>query len=151
MARVVTGVLVVLILAGCDHGSTDRQKPPPPYQSGTDIRNALVKSGLGCDEFQSIGTHRRDFGEEDAVETATCRVAGEVASISVWQGLGQKQDWAHTRATLGCEFTDSLGDASPVYVDGGRWTVRVDSQVLAGRISNAIGGEVRSVDCRSVD
>lgn len=151
MARVVAGVLVVLVIAGCGRDSTGQVRPAPQYQSGADIRNALVKSGLGCEDFQPTSPHQRDFGEEDAVETDTCRVDNEDASISVWRGLGQKQDWARTRATLGCQFADSLGSNPPIYVDGGRWTVRVESRTLAVRISDAIGGDVRTTDCRSSD
>lgn len=145
------GILVVLVLAACNRGPTGQEPLPPQYQSGTDIRNALVKSGLGCDEFQPISAHHRSFGEEDAVETDACRVDNQDVSISMWKGLGQKQDWARTRTTMGCQFADSLGNTPPVYVDGGRWTVRVESRMLASRISDAIGGDVRAADCRSVD
>jgi hypothetical protein len=151
MRRVVCGVLVVLALSGCGRESTGQAKLPPQYESGGQIRDALARSGLGCDGFQAIDAHHRDFGEQDAVETDTCRIDNEDVSISIWRSLGQKQDWAGTRAGLGCQFAESLGDNVPVYVDGGRWTITVPSRTLADRVAGALGGDVRSPDCRSIN
>ena len=152
MGRAVSAVLIVLSLAGCSQASTNGDVAlPPRFDSGPEVRDALIKSGLGCDGFRPIGRHHRDFGEEDAVETDSCRVDNEDVIISIWGGLGQKQDWARTRAGLGCQFADSLGSTPPIYVDGGRWTITVQSRALANRISQAIGGEPTFTDCRSLD
>ena len=151
MRRVLLGVAAVLALAGCDRpATTERAKPPPAYTSSAEVRDALIRSGLSCTDFQPVGVNQRDFGEEDASENASCRVDDEDISISIWRSLGQKQDWARTRATLGCQFAASIGSPVPTYVDGGWWTIRVPSRMLATRISEAIGGTATFTDCRSV-
>lgn len=152
MRRAITGVVLALALTACQGSRpTGQPNPPPRYQSGGEVRDALDRSGLGCAGFQAVPTHHRDFGEEDAVETDTCRVDNQDVSISTWSNLGDKQDWTHQRAVLACQFADELGTGPPVWVDGGFWTVRVNSRMLANRISHAIGGEPRSTDCRSMD
>ena len=152
MRRALFGLCVVLILTGCDRSSTTEHLTlPPRYDTGADVRDALKSSGLGCDDFQPISPVHRDLGEKDALETYSCRIDNQDAVISIWKGLGQKQDWARQRAMQGCQFAESLGTAAPVYVDGARWTVTVESKMLADRISHAIGGQARATDCSSLD
>lgn len=43
-----------------------------------------------------------------------------------------------------------MGDNPPAHVDGGFWTVRVDTRMVAEEISRAIGGELEVTDCSSV-
>jgi hypothetical protein len=99
MRRAMCGLVVVLALAGCGRPASDQADSPPRYESGRDVRDALVRSGLGCDAFQPVSRHDRGFGEEDAVENDSCRVDNEDVSISTWASLGQQQDWARTRVT----------------------------------------------------
>lgn len=146
-----TGLAVALALTGCQRPTSAEPAPPARYQSGADVRDALSRSGLGCVDFQAVPRHHRDYGEEDAAETDTCRVDNQDVSISIWRSLGQEQDWARQRAVLSCQFSADLGTGSPIYVDGGFWTVRANSRILANRIAGAIGGEPRFTDCRSVD
>lgn len=140
----------VLALSGCGQSAQPPEpEPPPRYQSAAEVRDALNRSGLGCEDFQEVQAHHRDFGEEDAVETDTCRVDNQDASISTWSSLGKKQDWTRQRATLACQFADDMAAGPPVWVDGGFWTVRVKSRTLADKIAAAIGGEPKNTDCRS--
>ena len=112
------GVAVLLVLAGCNRApSSGDADIPPRYESGAAVRDALVRSGLGCHGFQTVGPHHRDPGEEDALETDTCRVDNEDVPISIWRSLGQMQDWTRSRAVLGCQFADALGNGPPMYVD----------------------------------
>lgn len=145
------GVVVVLALAGCYRpATTETAQPSTKYDSTAEVRDALARSGLSCGDFQPVGVNHRDFGEEDAFENASCRIDNEDVSISIWRSLGQKQDWARTRATLGCQFAQSIGTPSPTYVDGDWWTIRVPSRMLATQISEAIGGTAVFTECRSV-
>lgn len=143
--------VALVVLAGCQGHSAPRADLPPRYESGAQVRDALERAGLGCQDFQSIGRDGRDIGDKDAVETDTCRVDNTGVSIDIWQTLGQAQDWARSRQTIGCELAQSLGHSPPLYVDGGRWTIALDSTEVAGEIAKGIGGKVRSADCTSVD
>ena len=148
--RVAFGVLVVL-LAGCQAQSRDgNSNLPPGYQSGAEIRDALDRAGLGCQDFQSISRDRRDIGDKDAVETDVCRVGNTDISINIWPTLGQAQDWARSRQATACGFAKSLGSPPPVYVDGGRWTIALSSRDVATEIAKAVGGKAVFADCRSM-
>ena len=150
MRRLLVGLLIGVALTGCQSGATPAEPPAPPrYQSVAEVRDALEKSGLGCAGLQTVPSHHRDYGEEDAVDTATCRVDNEDAAISVWSSQGRKQDWIRRRNSLGCQLAADMGDNPPAYVDGGFWTVRVETRLLAEKISQAIGGVPRVTDCRS--
>lgn len=149
--RGVVAVLVVL-LAGCQ--STSRYENlnlPPQYGSVAEVRDALNRAGLGCQGFQTISPQQRDIGGKDAFEVATCRVDNTAASILIWLTLGEAQDWARSRETIGCQFARSLDASPPIYVDGGRWAVAVDSRMVATNIAEAIGGTARFADCRALD
>ncbi len=146
----VAGLLLGIALAGCAGPSkTPEPNPPPRYQSVAEVRDELSKAGLGCTDFQTVPSHHRAFGEEDAVETGTCLINNQEATISQWSSLGKKQDWVRQRGVLGCQLTNDMGDNPPAYVDGGFWTVRVNSRMAAEDISQAIGGEPKVTDCRS--
>ncbi len=149
MRPLVVGLLLPIVLAGCQRPATDGQADTPRYQSVGEVRNALDKSGLGCADFQTIPGHHRDFGEEDAVDIGACLVDNREAVISMWSSLRNKQDWIRQRAGLGCQLAGDLSSSPPIYVDGGFWTVRVNSRRLADSVSRAIGGEPKATDCRS--
>lgn len=152
MGKVLIAVTAVLLLAGCE--GTPRYENPgaaPRYQSGAEIREALNRAGLGCEDFRTIGATQRDIGEKDAREVDTCRVDNTNASIMIWLRLGEAQDWARSYRSMGCRLTRSVGSGEPVYVDGGLWTVAVNSRPVADKIAQALGGRAKFPDCSSVD
>ena len=149
MERTAAGLLLVVALTGCQRSATAERNPPPRYETVGQVRDALDKSGLGCADFHTVPGHHRDVGEEDALDTATCRVGNQDAGISVWSSLGEKQDWVRQRAAIACEFSADMGTAPGAYVDGGFWTVRVNSRMVADDISTAIGGQPRVTDCHA--
>ena len=144
----VLSAAAVVLLAGCQSGSHYRNLDvPTQYQSGAEISDALNRSGLGCRDFQILPEGRRDIGEKDAREVGTCRVDGTDASIMLWLKLGEAQDWARSYRSMGCQLARSVGTSPPVYVDGGRWTIAVNSPPVAKRIAAAIGGQAKFPDC----
>lgn len=152
MQRVLLVVGAVLVLAGCQGNSRyENMHLPPQYRSGAEIREALVRSGLGCEDFQTISQAQRDTGEKDALEVDTCRVENTNVAMMIWLTLGEAQDWARSHQSMGCQLAQSLGTGPPVWVDGGRWTIAVKSRPVATKIADAIGGEARFPDCRTVD
>lgn len=147
---VAIGLLLSIALSACGRpAATDEPSPPPRYRSVAEVQAALEKFGLGCADLQTVPSHHRDYGEEDAVDTGTCRVSNQDAVISMWSSLGNKQDWIRQRAVLGCQLSNDMGDNPPAYVDGGFWTVRVNTRMLAEDIARAIGGEPKVTDCAS--
>lgn len=148
LARVLPGVVLVLALAGCQDGSRyENLGIPTQYQSGAAIRDALERSGVSCTDFRRISDAQRDIGETDAREVDTCRVDDSTVTMMTWLTLGDAQDWARSRKGIECRFARSLGTPPPIYVDGGRWTIAVDSQPVAKKIADAIGGEAKVPDC----
>ncbi len=151
MKRILFAVMVVL-LAGCQNDSRyEHLDLAPQYGSTAEVRDALERSGLGCQGFQSVGQDRRDIGEKDALDVATCRVENRDVAIMIWLRLGEAQDWARSRRAMGCQFAQSLNTSPPVYVDGGRWTISLNSRSVAEKIAEAIGGQARFADCSVVD
>lgn len=125
MRRALFGLFVVLILTGCDRSSTtDHVSLPPRYETGADVRDALITSGLGCDDFRPISPVHRDLGAKDAVETDSCRIDNQDAVISIRKGLGQKQDWARQRAAQGCRGTPIDADITRCRKTASCWPVQ---------------------------
>ena len=151
LRRVLLCVAVVVLVAGCQGSSRyDNLNVPPQYQSGAQIRDALVRAGLGCEDFQAVDDAQRDVGEKDAREVDTCRVGNMNAAIMIWLKLGEAQDWARSHQEMGCQLAQSVGTGEPIYVDGGRWTVAVASRPVANKIADALGGQAKFPDCSSV-
>lgn len=142
----------VLLLAGCQGNARyENLKGPPRYQSAGEIRNVLDRAGLGCEDYREISQTQRDIGEKDAREVATCRVENTDAAIMMWLKLGEAQDWARSYQSMGCRLAKSVGTGEPVYVDGGHWTIAVNSRQVADDIADAVGGRAKFPECSSVD
>lgn len=135
--------LSLIALASCGGSTTSKQS----FATGQELSSALSAVQLDCVGYKNTPKADREFGQESALDVASCEIDGESVDLTIWKDSGQKKKWEGLGKTLGCAFGEAFGITSFDYVDGGLWTISNTSETLAKEIASKMDAKAVQINC----
>jgi len=143
LKQILVLVLPLVTLASCGDSTSSKQS----FETGLELSNALSSVQLDCAGYTETPKADRDFGQESALDVASCEIDGESVDLTIWKDSGQKENWAGMGKTLGCSVGKAFGITSYDYVDGGLWTISGTSETLAKEIASKMEAKAVQINC----
>lgn len=135
--------LSLITLTSCGGSTSSKQS----FATGQELSSALSAIQLDCVGYEETPKADREFGQESALDVASCEIDGESVDLTIWKDSGQKENWAGMGKTLGCSLGKAFGITSYNYVDGGLWTISGTSETLATKIANKMDAKAVQINC----
>jgi hypothetical protein len=155
MRRIIVGLLVVFMAAGCSastgHGALGLPGlgSAKSYADNAALKSALADAGYKCN--WKAGTPDTS-SPPVAVTEDSCTIEGHEVQISVYKSSSDRIASLVLGMTLGCGFLKDAGIKQIVYVTGGAWIVATDFTVAGGpaltrKLGDALGVPATTHNC----
>lgn len=135
--------LPLIALASCGGSTASEQS----FATGQELSSALSAFQLDCVGYKDTPKADREFGQESALDVASCEMDGESIDLTIWKDFGQKENWEGMGEALGCSLGKAFGITSFNFVDGGLWTISGTSETLAKEIAGKMNAKAVQINC----
>ena len=135
--------LPLITLTSCGGSTSSKQS----FATGPELSSALSAIQLECVGYKETPKADREFGQESALDVASCEIDGESVDLTIWKDSGQKENWEGLGKSLGCSVGKAFGITSFNYVDGGLWTISGTSETLSKEIAGKMDAKAVQINC----
>jgi hypothetical protein len=131
MTLVVLGALLGLALAACSGGG-DAGSTTAKLTTVRAVYDQRQAEGTGCQNLTMASDHAGGQNQLYTREDGSCEMGEESLNIVTFDGSANRD-----------RFLEAAKQFGGIYVIGDTWAVGTESQTIANKVRDALGGEIR--------